>query len=59
MYEKFLNKKVEVVQKDGFAKHGILTGETDEFLEVVYYDGRTTMIRKDFINRVETEEVEE
>jgi len=48
-WERFLGKKVKVVQKDGFIKHGILKEVSEGFIILEFNDGSLNMIKKEFI----------
>ena len=52
-FQSLLNKKIVVRQKDGFKKFGILKEETDDFISMVFIDGRLHFIPKNKIDIIE------
>lgn len=51
-WNKFLNKKVKIVQKDNFVKFGTVTKFEDGFLTLVYDNGETYDISVDFVGLI-------
>lgn len=52
MFEKFLGKKVRIVQKDRFVKSGRVVGTGDKFIVLEFIDGRNVDIACDFIAEI-------
>ena len=48
-WEEFVGKKIKIVQKDGFIKHGILKDVSDNFLTLEFDNGDLNIIKKDFV----------
>lgn len=49
--EQFMNKRVQVLQKDGFIKDGILRGFDESFVYVEFFDSDVA-ISKDMIVQI-------
>jgi len=46
MFEELLNKKVRVVQSDGYVKFGIFEREDSDFIILRFDDGRQDYVNK-------------
>lgn len=55
-FEDSINKFVKVVQKDGFVKHGKLVDVTRGSITLLFSDGRTNSILRDFVSQMEVVE---
>jgi small nuclear ribonucleoprotein (snRNP)-like protein len=50
--DSLLNKKVRIVQKDGFVKSGILSGYDKEFIFLIFSNKDKVAIRRDGIMEI-------
>lgn len=55
-WEDFIGKHVKIIQTDGFAKFGTLTKVNDDFIELIFDNGKPHIIFKNSIASVALEE---
>jgi len=59
VFDKIVNKKVKILQKDGFIKNGIVKDVSDDFITLIFDNGSENLIRKDFIVSITIQEENE